>query len=101
MFEAKNELYKDFAITDKAEIKTQIEEDKNVVKTLVDLGLHLADWWQLAKEDFSSLAPVKETVQENRVSEPMAAYISLGGDKIPKVRKLLDTIKSLSSWCTG
>jgi type I restriction enzyme M protein len=94
LFEAKNELYKDFDITDKAEIKTQIEEDKNVVKTLVDLGLHLADWWQLAKEDFSSLAPVKETIQENRVSEPMAAYISLGGDKIPKVRKeLLDTIK--------
>ena len=94
LFKDKNELYKDFSISDKAEIKTQIEEDKNVVKTLVDLGLHLADWWQLAKEDFSSLAPVKEVVQENMVSEPMSAYISLGGDKIPKVRKeLLDTIK--------
>ena len=94
LFKDKNELYKDFVITDKAEIKIRIEEDKNVVKTLVDLGLHLADWWQLAKEDFSSLAPVKEVVQENMVSEPMSAYISLGGDKIPKVRQeLLDTIK--------
>ena len=94
LFKDKNELYKDFAIAEKGAIKTQIEEDKNVVKTLVELGVHLADWWQLAKEDFSSLAPVKEIVQENTVSEPMSAYISLGGDKIPKVRKeLLDTIK--------
>jgi type I restriction enzyme M protein len=94
LFKDKNELYKDFVITDKAAIKTQIEDDKNVVKTLVDLGLHLADWWQLAKEDFSSLAPVKESVQENIVAESMSHYISLGGDKIPMVRKeLLDTIK--------
>ena len=94
LFKDKNELYKDFVITDKAQIKTQIEEDKNVVKTLVNLGLHLADWWQLAKEDFSSLAPVQEMVQPNSVSEGMTAYISIGGDKIPKVRKeLLDTIK--------
>lgn len=94
LFKDKNELYKDFAITEKTQIKTQIEEDKNVVNTLVDLGLHLADWWQLAKEDFSSLAPVQEKVQENMVSEGMMAYISIGGDKTPKVRKeLLDTIK--------
>lgn len=94
LFKDKNELYKDFAIAEKAEIKTQIEEDKNVVKTLVELGIHLADWWQIAKEDFSSLAPVKEIVEENMVAEGMYAYISIGGDKIPKVRKeLLDTIK--------
>ncbi|WP_406843494.1 N-6 DNA methylase [Flavobacterium soyae] len=94
LFKDKNELYKDFAITDKAQIKTQIEEDKKVVKTLVNLGLHLADWWQLAKEDFSSLAPVQEIVQPNSMSEGMTAYIFIGGDKIPKVRKeLLDTIK--------
>jgi type I restriction enzyme M protein len=94
LFNVKNELYKDFVIQDKAAIKTQIEEDQNVVKTLVDLGLHLEDWWQLAKEDFSTLAPIKEEGKPNAMEEGITSYISLGGDKIPKVRKeLLDTIK--------
>lgn len=57
LFQDKNEYYKDFAITDKAEIKLRVEEDSNVNKTLTELGIHLAEWWQLAKEDFSMLAP--------------------------------------------
>jgi type I restriction enzyme M protein len=57
LFKDKNEHYKDFAITDKAGIKRRIEEDSHVNKTLTELGIHLADWWQLAKEDFSMLAP--------------------------------------------
>lgn len=94
LFKDKNELYKDFVINDKSLIKTRIEEDKNVVKTLVNLGLHLADWWQLAKEDFSSLAPVKQSVNTNVAVENTYYYIFFGGDKIPKVRKeLLDSIK--------
>jgi type I restriction enzyme M protein len=94
LFKDKNELYKDFKIEEKAEIKSAIDNDKNVEKTLVELGIHLADWWQLAKEDFSTLAPIKEEVKANSVADGMTAYISLGGDKTPKVRKeLLDTIK--------
>lgn len=57
LFKDKNELYKDFAIEEKAAIKQTIEEDQNVIATLTELGAHLADWWQLAKEDFSTLAP--------------------------------------------
>jgi type I restriction enzyme M protein len=86
-FKEKNEHYKDFAITTKAEIKTTIDEDVNVVETLTQLGLHLADWWQDAKHDFSTLAP--ERVTTNIVAEPMAAYLSIGGDKFIKVRRKL------------
>jgi len=57
LFRDKNEHYKDFAITDKAGIKLRVEDDSNVNETLTELGIYLADWWQLAKEDFSRLAP--------------------------------------------
>lgn len=84
LFKDKNEHYNDFALADKSEIKLQIDNDKHVEKTLVELGIHLADWWQLAKEDFSSLAPKNES----------ALGVESGGYSIPKVRKeLLDTIK--------
>ncbi len=92
LFKDKNEHYKDFAISEKVAIKQRIEEDPNVTNTLIRLGLHLADWWQLAKEDFSTLAPKKDA--DDVVAEPMGIYLTLGGDKFPRVRKeLLDTIK--------
>ena len=94
LFKDKNALYKDFAITEKSAIKQIIEDDKNVIETLTALGLHLADWWQLAKDDFSTLAPEKEEQEDNILRESMAAYVTLAGDKFPKVRKkLLDSIK--------
>lgn len=57
LYNEKDDEYKLFSITEKAEIKNTIDNDKNIENTLVQLGLHLADWWQLAKEDFSKLAP--------------------------------------------
>ena len=95
LFIDKNEQYKDFAIAEKAAIKEQIDGDKNVENTLVTLGWHLAEWWQLAKDDFSSLAPETATESaETKAAEGMAAYIAVGGDRITRVRKeLLHTIK--------
>lgn len=94
LFKDKNEAFKEFTITEKAAIKANIDDDSNVKETLLHLGLNLADWWQIAKEDFSKLAPIVEQVQANEAKEGMIAYVALGGDKIPKVRKeLLDTIK--------
>ena len=57
LFQDKNKTYKDFNLDNKAIIKTTVEDDNKVIETLTELGLHLADWWQLAKEDFSTLAP--------------------------------------------
>jgi type I restriction enzyme M protein len=97
LFIEKNERYKDFVIAEKSEIKRTVEDDTNVTETLTELGLHLADWWQLAKEDFSTLAPKssQNEATENKVfKEPMGIYLSMGGGKFPRVRKeLLDTIK--------
>ena len=57
LFQDKNDIYKDFKLDNKAGIKTTVEDDNKVIETLTELGIHLADWWQLAKEDFSTLAP--------------------------------------------
>ena len=57
LFQDKNETYKDFNLDNKVTIKTTVEDDNKVIETLTELGIHLADWWQLAKEDFSTLAP--------------------------------------------
>jgi Type I restriction-modification system methyltransferase subunit len=86
-FKEKNEQYKDFAISAKNEIKSTIDDDANVTNTLTELGLHLADWWQDAKHDFSTLAP--EPAENNVVADDMAVYLSLSSDKFTKVRKQL------------
>ncbi len=57
LFKDKNEIYKDFNFDQKSAIKQIVENDKNVIDTLTALGIHLADWWQTAKIDFSTLAP--------------------------------------------
>ncbi len=97
LFKDKDNHYKDFAITEKSAIKRIIEDDQNVIDTLTELGWHLADWWQLAKDDFSTLALEKEESEDNTgniLREGMAAYVRLTGDKFPKVRKeLLASIK--------
>lgn len=92
LFAGKNARYKEFALSEKSAIKPRVEDDERVVETLTRLGLHLADWWQLAKDDFSTLAPA--ALPENTVEESMASYVALSGDKFPRVRQeLLATIK--------
>lgn len=98
LFKYKNEKYKDFAVTEKAVIKQTVEDDENVIETLTELGMHLADWWQEAKEDFSSLAPSLESTDQDSqlevISESMTHYLKLSGDKFPRVRKeLLSSMK--------
>lgn len=95
LFVDKNILYKEFAFAKAKSIKEIVEDDDNVKHTLLQLGLKLADWWQLAKEDFSSLAPKKEEERrDGNIREPMAFYVTLNNDKTPRVRKeLLDTMK--------
>lgn len=94
LFKDREPGYKDFDFSERSEIKGRIGDDEQVNDTLLQLGIHLADWWQLAKEDFSKLAPVVPEVPENQANESMAAYIALNNDRMPKVRQeLLDTMK--------
>ncbi|MDA3860884.1 MAG: N-6 DNA methylase [Melioribacteraceae bacterium] len=80
LFKDKNQLYKLFESSEKAEIKNNIENDSNVKETLSNLENHLTTWWQLAKEEFSKLAPNGNKADAQEL--------------LPTVRKeLLQTIK--------
>ncbi len=95
LFQGKNDLYKDFKIDKKSAIKETVEDDKNVIKTLTELGIHLADWWHEAKDEFSTLAPKNnDPVPDNLASDHMSIYLRMGGNIFPKVRKeLLNSMK--------
>lgn len=94
LFERRDEKYQLFKLKEKAEIKDNIENDKNIESTLLELGLYLADWWQLAKNDFSKLSPKTEINDSVSVTDPVADYLTIQGDKLPEVRQeLLQTIK--------
>ncbi|MFE6168448.1 type I restriction-modification system subunit M [Viridibacillus arvi] len=85
LFETKDEEYKIFSgnILRKESIKDVIDSDEHVNETFVSLEKELTEWWNLAKEDFASLAPANEVnTNEQQVR------------KMPEVRKeLLQTIK--------
>lgn len=51
------EGYYDFAtvITDKAAIKTTVEQLPAIIATQTHINQHLQDWWQLARDDFATL----------------------------------------------
>lgn len=95
LFQGKNDIYKDFKIDEKSAIKETVEDDKNVIKTLTELGIHLADWWHEAKDEFSTLAPKNnDPVPDDLASDHMSIYLRMGGNIFPKVRKeLLNSMK--------
>jgi type I restriction enzyme M protein len=80
--------YKLFNIDQSNQIKAIADEDKNIERKRLELGLLLADWWDKAKDEFSTLAPIQE-ISSSSVKEPETAYLSLSGYKFPKVRKAL------------
>ena len=99
LFNDQDEIYKLFNVDNKAGIKTHIENDANVTDVLTQLGIHLADWWQEAKEEFSTLATKtdeEEQGQEGSIAaDGIVNYVSLSGDKFPRVRKaLLNSLKN-------
>ncbi|AEP87288.1 type I restriction-modification system subunit M [Bacillus spizizenii] len=85
LFDAKEENYKVFidTVDRKESIKTIIERNDNVINTFVTLENELTKWWEIAKNDFATLAPtlITKAGEEN-------------SGKLPTVRKeLLETIK--------
>jgi type I restriction enzyme M protein len=96
LFQDRDVSYKDFKVESKADIRSVIEEDSKVTETRLELGCHLADWWQLAKDDFSELAPgiVENSNQDEATGEATTEFLAVAGNKVPMVRReLLDSIK--------
>nr|WP_054549550.1 class I SAM-dependent DNA methyltransferase [Lysinibacillus sphaericus] len=86
LFEEKEEGYQLFAdnVDGKQTIKNIVESDENVKTTFISSENELTEWWEIAKNDFATLAP---KVVENQTSSDY-------GGKLPEVRKkLLQTIK--------
>lgn len=84
-FDDKNMDYKQFnaKIKNKPSIRTLINNHEKVFVTFEKLETELTDWWEIAKEDFASLAPIEESLKESK-----------NRNKLPEVRKeLLQTIR--------
>ena len=99
IFQIRNENYSDFKpeITQKSQIKTIVEANTNLQATYSNMQQQVNDWWQIAKEDFASLAP-KHTQKKNNdintVHEGIADYLVAGGKNMAAVRShLLATLK--------
>ncbi len=95
-FKSRDSIYADFtdSIDDKEKIKAIIEDDSNLINTYDKMNTLLAEWWEIAKDDFSIIAPESEVEPERKVSDSLMSFLNTGGGKLPGVRKeLLTTLK--------
>jgi type I restriction enzyme M protein len=99
IFQTRNEQYSDFIneIEEKTQIKTTVEANANLQTTYTTMQTEVNDWWQMAKEDFASLAPQKQQVQNNETGdaqEGIVDFIVAGGKNMAAVRShLINTLK--------
>ena len=84
--------YDDFRpeINGKTALKAAIEGDARVQATLAGIRQTLSDWWGTARDDFARLAPSNFS----GVKESGAAFLTLGGQDLPDVRReLLESLQ--------
>jgi len=99
IFKPRNEQYSDFKddIKEKSGIKAIIETNANVQKTYATMQQQVNEWWEMAKEDFASLAPQKKAAQDSTggdAKEGIVDYLVAGGKNMAAVRThLLTTLK--------
>lgn len=92
-YQNRDDRYYDFkpVVTGKEAIKSMVESDANVRRTLEEMTTHLADWWSGAQKDFARLAPPpppeKPTGEEFK--ESGGAFLTLNGKQLPDVRRAL------------
>lgn len=83
IFKNKNKQYRLFLndILEKSEIKTRIESDERIQKTIAKMQRALDNWWLVAKNDFAKIAVTPNKKKSN-------------GSPIPQVKlHLLTTLK--------
>ncbi|MBL7823680.1 MAG: type I restriction-modification system subunit M [Saprospiraceae bacterium] len=99
MFQTRNEHYSDFKdeIEEKTQIKTNVEANPNLQSTYTTMQTQVNNWWEMAKEDFASLAPTKrirEDTIEGDSKEGLIDFMVAGGKNMATVRShLLTTLK--------
>jgi type I restriction enzyme M protein len=99
IFQTRNDQYSDFKneIEEKTQIKITVDANANLQTTYTTMQTEVNDWWQMAKEDFASLAPQKQQVQNNETGdaqEGIVDFIVAGGKNMAAVRShLITTLK--------
>lgn len=99
VFENRNEQYSDFKseLREKSRIKTIVEANANLKNIFATMQNVVNDWWKVAKEDFASLAPVKEEYADKtggEVRNGIVEFLVAGGKNIASVRAhLITTLK--------
>lgn len=99
VFQKRNEIYSDFKneVEEKSQVKTTVEANTNLQNTFARMQKVVTDWWQIAKEDFASLAPKKQAVEDSSTAdaqEGIIEFLVAGGKNIATVRThLITTLK--------
>lgn len=99
VFANRNETYSDFktAVDTKSKIKPTVETNSSLQTVFANMQKQVNDWWQIAKEDFASLAPKKLAVQDNRngdAKDGIVDFLVAGGKNMAAVRShLIITLK--------
>ncbi len=100
IFQERDADYYDFReeMGERADIKTAIEGDSQVQAVLAEMRARLGEWWATAQDDFARLAPgpspqPSPKAGEGAMRESGGAYLTLGGERLPEVRRaLLDSL---------
>lgn len=99
VFQTRNEQYSDFknGIEQKAQIKTIVEANTNLQGTYSNMQRQVNDWWEMAREEFATLAPQKQkpaTDGEGDIREGILDFLVAGGKNMATVRShLITTLK--------
>jgi len=99
VFEQNDDKYSAFRaeIEDKPSIKSKVEANTNLKGTFASMQAVVNDWWQLAKEDFASLAPKKQAIEDyagGNAKEGLSEFLVAGGKNMATVRNhLITTLK--------
>ena len=100
VFQERDASYYDFRprADGRAALKAIVEGDAQVQATLIAMRQALSDWWATAQEDFARLAdspsPLPSPFEgEEVLKESGGAYLTLGGQDLPEVRR--DLLESL------
>jgi type I restriction enzyme M protein len=99
IFQIRNDNYSDFknGIEEKPRIKTTVETNTHLQNTYTTMQTKVNDWWQMAKEEFASLAPQKQQIENNGegdAQEGILDFLVAGGKNMAAVRShLITTLK--------
>ncbi len=99
IFQTRDGQYSDFkeAIEEKTHIKATVESNTNLQATYVNMQQQVNDWWEIAKEDFASLAPQKKKTEDTLggdAKDGIIEFMVAGGKNMATVRShLITTLK--------